>query len=111
MSLQDIAPNMEKQETSNNDSIYTCVPSHWDVPVESFCSSSIAKEDIDSIIKTKELLEEENKILKKALLFYTNERNFDFEHRKELRFCNSDDQADVYQSFGTKAKEALNFYK
>ena len=56
-------------------------------------------------------MEEENKILKKAFLFYTNERNFDFENRKEMRVCNSDDQADVFQDFGQKAKEALKFYK
>ena len=40
---------------------------------------------------------------KKVLKFYANRRNFDFNNEKELRFCNSDDQADVYQPFGQKA--------
>ena len=44
---------------------------------------------------------------KKALRFYTNRRNFDFNNEKELRYCNSDDQADVYQSFGQKARDCL----
>lgn len=54
-------------------------------------------------------LREENIRLKKVLQFYANRRNFDFGSEKELRFCNSDDQADVFQPFGTKAKEALLF--
>lgn len=47
------------------------------------------------------------KKLVEALRFYTNRRNFDFNNEKELRYCNSDDQADVYQSFGQKARETL----
>lgn len=52
-------------------------------------------------------LKEKLEIALKALQFYANRRNFDFGSEKELRFCNSDDQADVFQPFGTKAKEAL----
>lgn len=43
----------------------------------------------------------------KTLRFYSNRRNFDFNNEKELRFCNSDDQADVYQMFGQKALDCL----
>lgn len=120
MSLQDIAPNNEKQKIIIDGSISACAPYQsnrtkytfdMDMYAESIRYSGITKENLVSMIKTNELLEEENKKLRKALLFYTNERNIDFNTRKELRFCNSDDQADVYQTFGTKAKEALNFYK
>lgn len=54
---------------------------------------------------------EENKKFRKVLEFYANRRNFDFRKEKEIRFCNSDDQADVFQPFGTKAKEVLEEYK
>lgn len=61
-----------------------------------------------------ESLELENKKLQynlktaiKVLRFYTNRRNFDFNNEKELRYCNSDDQADVYQFFGQKARDCL----
>lgn len=54
---------------------------------------------------------EENKEFRKVLAFYANRRNFDFQNEKELRFCNSDDQAEVFQPFGTKAKEILKKFK
>lgn len=54
---------------------------------------------------------EENKKFRKVLEFYANRRNFDFKEEKEIRFCNSDDQADIFQPFGTKAKEVLEEFK
>lgn len=48
---------------------------------------------------------------RKVLEFYANRRNFDFQNEKELRFCNSDDQEEVFQPFGTKAKEVLEEFK
>lgn len=67
--------------------------------------------DIKKLMEELDKLKEENSRLKMALQFYANRRNFDFGSEKELRFCNSDDQADVFQPFGTKAKEALLFDK
>lgn len=54
---------------------------------------------------------EENMKFRKVLEFYANRRNFDFKNEKELRFCNSDDQEEVFQPFGTKAKEILKEFK
>lgn len=54
---------------------------------------------------------EENMKFRKVLEFYANRRNFDFQNEKELRFCNSDDQEEVFQPFGTKAKEILEEFK
>lgn len=67
--------------------------------------------DVKELMEERDKLKEENNRFKKALQFYANRRNFDFSTEKELRFCNSDDQADVFQPFGTKAKEALLFDK
>ena len=67
--------------------------------------------DVKELMEERDKLKEENNRLKKALQFYANRRNFDFGSEKELRFCNSDDQADVFQPFGTKAMEALLFDK
>lgn len=60
-----------------------------------------------SLKEENEQLKQEIHRLRKCLQFYSNRRNFDFNSEKEIKFCNSDDQADVFQPFGTKAKEAL----
>ncbi len=92
-------------------------------PLEQFQNTNgfnnyMAQADTDNVtlvaypdlIKENKKLKSENDELKKALFFYSNFRNFDFNSGKEIRFCNSDDQADVMQKFGTKAKEILHKY-
>lgn len=75
---------------------------------------SLKKETVTVEKKVYEVLQKNNLDLmdkldkaKKVLRFYANRRNFDFNNEKELRFCNSDDQADVYQPFGQKAQDCL----
>lgn len=61
----------------------------------------------DSVCRDNSRLQYQLVVAKQALRFYANRRNFDFNNEKELRFCNSDDQADVYQPFRQKAQACL----